>query len=281
MQAAQKIETQSKKFNSTESRKRCLDYRRRLLDISQTLGALHLAPALSSLEITEIIYHTLMTKNHDGSLSDTYIMSKGHGCLIQYLVLEKLGILSTNDIETYCLNGSHLGAHPDYGVPGIEASTGSLGHGLGIGVGIAYAEKLAKSDKHTFIVLSDGELQEGSTWEALMIASNLGLTNLSVFLDLNDCNSLGNISERHTGFYPIVDKVASFNWEVKEVNGHNCEELYEAYTSRTCDKPLMIACHTIKGKGVSYMENVPIWHYRSPNPQEYELAIKELKEVRS
>ena len=266
-------------FDSSETRKRCFYYRRRLLDISQTLGALHLAPALSCVEITDIIYNVLMKKNEKDKFVDTFIMSKGHGCLIQYLVLEHLGILSSKDIESYCKVGGKLGAHPDYGVPGIEASTGSLGHGLGIGLGISYANKLAHNHYTTFVVLSDGELQEGSTWEALMLASNLELSNLVVFLDLNDFNSLGKISERHKGFYPVVDKISSFNWEVKEVNGHNCQELYQAYDTRQGDKPLMVVCHTVKGRGVSYMENVPIWHYRSPNKDEYTLAVNELKEI--
>lgn len=271
--------TEKEIFDPRESRKRCLYYRRRLLDISQTLGALHLAPALSCIEITDFIYNNIMKKNEKGLFLDTFIMSKGHGCLIQYLILEHLGILTTKDIETYCKLGGKLGAHPDYGVPGIEASTGSLGHGLGIGLGISYANKLSKNNFNTFVVLSDGELQEGSTWEALMLASNLELSNLVVFLDLNDFNSLGKISERHKGFYPVTDKLVSFNWEVKEINGHNCEEIHQAHENRQSDKPLMIICHTTKGKGISYMENVPIWHYRSPNKEEYTLAINELKEV--
>lgn len=283
MQKAQDVNFLKEKkniiFDPVEARKRCLYYRRRLLDISQKLGAIHLAPALSCVEITDIIYNVFMKRDEKDKSSDTFIMSKGHGCLIQYLVLEHLGILSPSDIDSYCKVGGKLGAHPDYGVPGIEASTGSLGHGLGIALGISYANKLSHNDCTTFVVLSDGELQEGSTWEALMLASNLDLSNLVVFLDFNNFNSLGKISDQHKGFYPVVDKIASFNWEVKEVNGHNCQELYQAYSTRQPHRPLMVVCHTVKGRGVSYMENVSIWHYRSPNKEEYALAINELKEI--
>ena len=151
---------------------RCRRYRKRILDISQKVTA-HVAPAFSCLEIVDMIYHDLKRPQ------DVFLMSKGHGSLAQYVILEELGILS---LDGYC-KGS-LGAHPDRGMPGIEASTGSLGHGLGMAVGMAYAEQFNGSDTRIYVVLSDGELQEGSTWEAAQMAANLRLANLLVFVDM-------------------------------------------------------------------------------------------------
>lgn len=208
-------------------------------------------------------------------------MSKGHGCLAQYVILEDLGILTRADLDRYCTSGGQLGAHPDYGVPGIEASTGSLGHGMGIATGMAYADKIQGKDQLVYVVLSDGEMQEGSTWEAMMMAANLGLGNLHAFLDLNGFQSLGRARETHPHFYPVLDKVRAFGWETVEVNGHDAKAVLEAVRAREGKQPFFVVGNTIKGKGVSYMENVPIWHYRSPNKEEYAKAIAELTEVAS
>jgi transketolase len=264
------------------ARKRCLNYRRRILDISQTVTALHIAPAFSCVEITDTLYNAVMRRsNPDGSLHDAFLMSKGHGCMVQYVILEEMGVLTPEDIAQYCRPGGKLGAHPDFGVPGIAASTGSLGHGLGMSVGMAYAEKLKGSDVRVYCVLSDGEFQEGSTWEAMMMAGNLRLSNLVALMDNNDFSGLERMSEGHKAFYPLLEKAHAFGWEAVEVNGHDHQALFHAVTGRRGDRPLMAVCKTVKGKGVSYMEHVPIWHYRSPNKQEYEQAVRELAEVRS
>ncbi len=271
---------QEKTFEVAAARSRCLQYRRRILDISQTVSALHIAPAFSCLETVDLIYNGLIRGDQNRSV-DTFIMSKGHGCMAQYVALESLGVLSKDDLSKYCKPDGQLGAHPDYGVPGIEASTGSLGHGLSIAVGMAYAEKIKKTGGAVYAVLSDGEVQEGSTWEALMMGSTLGVTNLVAFIDNNDFQSLGRTSESHPTFYPLLDKFRAFGWESVEVNGHNAEAMYEAVTTREANKPMVVVCKTVKGRGVSYMENVPIWHYRAPNKEEYQQAIKELGEVYS
>jgi transketolase len=262
------------------ARQRCMRYRRRILDISQQVSALHVAPAFSCLEIVDSIYHELMRRSGKES-PDTFLMSKGHGCVAQYVILEEFGILSTEDIANYCKPGGQLGAHPDYGVPGIEASTGSLGHGLGMAVGMAYADKLKKDDRTVYVVLGDGEMQEGSIWEAIMMAANLKLNKLIVFADINDFQGLGRTSETHPTFYPVPEKLISFGWDSVEVNGHDHQALFDAVMNRKPDRPMLVVCRTVKGKGVSYMENVPIWHYRSPNPQEYKQAIDALAEVKS
>lgn len=244
---------------------RCRAYRKRILEISQQVSALHVAPAFSCMEIVDLIYHELKRPQ------DVFIMSKGHGCMAQYVILEDLGVLSKADLSLYCKPGGKLGAHPDYGVPGIAASTGSLGHGLGIAVGQAYAEKLKGSDVTVYCLLSDGEFQEGSTWEAMMMAAKLELGNLVCFVDNNGYGGLERIND------PIEGPAYAFGWKAIEGFGHDQDSMREFLKDfRDGDAPFMMVCSTIKGKGVSYMENAPIWHYRSPNPEEYQRALAEL-----
>jgi len=272
-------------FDVGIAKKRCLRYRRRILDISQTVSALHIAPAFSCIEIVDCIYNGLMRRGANGEFLDTFLMSKGHGCMAQYVILEDLGIMPKSELDRYCTKDGILGAHPDYGTPGIAASTGSLGHGLSMSAGMAVAERnLAggiREANRIFVVLSDGELQEGSSWEAMLMASSLKLTNLIAFVDNNDFQSLGRTSETHPSFYPLDRKLEAFGWEVAEVNGHNAGALFHAVTRRKGNRPFAIIAKTTKGRGVSYMESVPIWHYRAPNAEEYKKAIDELREVES
>ena len=261
------------------ARQRCRGYRRRILDISQQVTALHIAPAFSCTEITDLLYNALMRRDMSGEYRDVFLMSKGHGCMSQYVVLEEQGVLSRQDLDAYCKPEGRLGAHPDYETPGIVASTGSLGHGLGMATGQAYAEKLKGSDVLIYCVLSDGEFQEGSTWEAMMMAANLKLDNLIAFMDYNDFGGLEPMSTGHPAFYPLVPKAESFGWEAIEVDGHNERAMYEAVTGREGGRPMMLICRTVKGKGISFMENVAIWHYRSPNKEEYLRGVKELAEA--
>jgi transketolase len=259
------------------SQDRCKKYRKRILDISQQVQALHIGSAFSCTEIVDAIYHELMTYK-EGSYSDTFLMSKGHGCMIQYVILESLGVLKKMDLDNYCKPGGILGCHPDYGNPGIAASTGALGHGLSMALGMAYAEKSLNSNANIYCVLSDGEVQEGSTWEATLMASSLGVNNLIAFIDNNNFQSLGKTSETHPSFYPVVEKYLAFGWESVEVDGHNTQAIISAVKNRSHKKPLMVNCKTIKGKGISFMENIPLWHYRSPSIEEYKLALNELNQ---
>lgn len=265
-------------FDPAASRKRCQRYRKRILDISQTVSALHAAGAFSCMELTDACYHGLMRP--DGQ--DTFLMSKGHGCMAQYVILEDLGVLAKEHLDAYCTPHGILGAHPDYGNPGIEASTGSLGHGMAMAVGMAVAERNKAGGGAgagmVYVILSDGEIQEGSTWEAFMMASTLGLTNLVALIDNNDFQSLGRTSETHPSFYPLDDKLEAFGWETAEVSGHDAGAVYDAVAARKGDKPFCLIAKTVKGRGVSYMENVPIWHYRSPNPEEYKQALAEIEQ---
>lgn len=238
------------------STERCKAHRRRILDLSQR-GPSHVAPAFSCLEIVDLIYHDL--KRPD----DVFILSKGHGCLAQYVVLESLGLLKADDPT--------LGGHPDRGGH-IEASTGSLGHGLGMAVGCAYAEYLKGTDTRVYCVMSDGEMQEGSTWEAAHMAYTLRLDNLIVFVDANGYGGL----ERIQSVEPMPMKFESCGWEASRVNGHDTATMKDAVSRRVGDLPYVVIAHTTKGKGASYMVDSPIWHYKSPNTVEYALAMKEL-----
>ncbi len=266
----------NKNFKLEDSKKRSNLYRKRILDISQKVSALHAGGAFSCAEIIDVIYYALMRYEKNLKIYDEFILSKGHSSILQYLILQDLKYLSEEDINRYCKPDGILGCHPDYGVPGIGASTGSLGHGMGIATGIAQSFKISNTDKIVYIVISDGELQEGSTWEAMMMAANLNLDNIVCILDHNGSQSFGSTKETHPKFYPIKEKIKSFNWECFEVDGHSQNEIIDVFVKQNSDKPLFIIANTIKGKGVSFMENKPIWHYRSPTKEEYYIALKEL-----
>ena len=268
----------NQEFDVTGARARCRKFRKRILDISQSVGALHIAPAFSCLELVDAVYFGLMQRTGDPERDDTFILSKGHGSLAQFVALEELGIISPDKLDHYCKPGWPLATHPDYGVPGIEASTGSLGHGLGLAVGMAYADKMNRKDRDVYVVMSDGELMEGSVWEALMAAPSFGITRIVALVDLNDFQSLGQTSKILPNFYPMLDKLRAFGWEAVEVDGHDPQAIYDTVKRRSKSKPMVLLGKTIKGKGVTYMENVPVWHYRSPNAEEYKLAVKQVEE---
>jgi transketolase len=270
----------NKNLLKLSSQDRCRLWRQRILEISQSVSALHIAPAFSCIEIVDSCYFNLMKM--DGLYtSDIFIMSKGHGCMAQYVILEGLGIISTEELNRYCKSPGILGAHPDYGTPGVHASTGSLGHGLGLAVGQAYAERLKGTDLQIYCLLSDGELQEGSSWEAVMMAANLNLTNIVAFVDYNDFGGLEKLSVGHPAFAPLEAKFEAFGWEAVVVDGHDSHAIIEATGKRSREKPFVVIGQTIKGKGVSFMQDVAIWHYRSPTVEEYEKALSELSEILS
>tara|TARA_B100001121_G_C18627229_1_gene592403 strand:- start:305 stop:1117 length:813 start_codon:yes stop_codon:yes gene_type:complete len=252
---------------------RCKNHRKKILDISQKVSALHVGGGFSSIEIIDFIHYQMLNKK------DKFILSKGHGAIALYVVLNSLGIIDDDEISKYCTSEGKLGCHPDMGNPGINASTGSLGHGLGMCVGVGHAYKIQNLKKNVVTMLSDGELQEGSTWEYLMMAANLKLDNLYIFIDHNGSQSYGITKYSHPAFYPMIEKLKSFNCEVEEVDGHDYRELLNARNviEKKTGKPKIIFCNTVKGKPISYMENKPIWHYRSPNKDEYEIAISDLE----
>ena len=260
-----------KKFNSILSKKRCDTYRRRILEISQKVSALHIGGSFSSTEIMEVIYNYFMNKKEKAC----FVMSKGHASILQYVILESHKVLKKKDLDQYCKKNGILGVHPDIGNPGINASTGSLGHGLGMVAGIALAEKSSKNK--IFSILSDGELQEGSTWEAIMLIPALKLKNVVIIIDNNNLQSLEKTSETHPNLYPLEEKFKSFGWDSSICNGHNSFEIYKKIKQRNTNKPFALIAQTIKGYPISFMKNVPIWHYKSPTPDEYKIAMDELK----
>lgn len=259
-----------------KARARCRRFRRRILEVSQRLPALHVGPAFSCLELVDAIYFELM--HRDPTPPDTFILSKGHGAMAQYVILEELGLLTREDLDSVCQSGGRLGGHPDYGLPGVECATGSLGHGLPIALGMALGDRELKHDRSIFVVMSDGELQEGSNWEAFLLAPSLGIKQIVVFIDSNDLNARARLSENHPNLYPLPPKFRAFGWEVAEIDGHDHDGIVGAVRSRTRKAPFVVVAKTVKGKGVSYMENQPIWAYRSPSPQEYQVALKELSD---
>ncbi len=264
------------------SQERCRQYRKRILEMSQEIGALHIAPAFSSLEIVDVVYNEIFPAQSLDADTGTFLMSKGHGYVAQLVVLEDLGVISDDDLRSFCTPGGILGGHPDLGTPGIKAATGSLGHGLGIGLGMAIADRNLARDtqeksRSVFVLISDGELQEGSTWESILLASSLGITNLVLIVDNNDFQSLGRTSKSHASLYPLADKFVAFGWEVQEADGHDAASLVQVIERHSKLQPLAIVAKTTKGKGVSFMEDAPIWHYRSPNSSEYEQALSELE----
>lgn len=194
------------------------------------------------------IYYGLMTPG------DTFVMSKGHAAIAQYVVLESLGLLPSAEVDAYCTKRGRLGVHPDRGGC-IAASTGALGHGLAMAAGMAYANR----EHQVYCLLSDGECQEGSTWEAAMVAANLRLSNLVCFVDNNDMNSSEVLSERHPALYPLEEKFRAFGWNTPNYPG-----------------PTVSVIETVKSKGVSFMEGVAMWHYRSPTREEFSKAMAEL-----
>ena len=260
------------------SKSRCLGYRKKILEISQTVTAVHIGGAFSCIEILDYIYYELINNKFPES---KFIMSKGHSCLAQYLILNSLKIISDAELKKYCTDKGILGCHPDLGNPGINASTGSLGHGLGLCTGLAHAYKTQSKKGKIIVLISDGELQEGSTWESLMMASNLGLDNLLIFVDHNGSQSFGITKFSHPSFYPIKDKLDSFVCDVIEVNGHDVNQidLKMKKINKLNKKPKIILANTVKGKGVDFMEDKPIWHYRSPSKEEFKVAIDNLKEI--
>ncbi len=256
-------------FNKLRSIKRCKEIRRRILELTQNVPALHVGGSFSSVEIIESIYFNFLTKK------DKFILSKGHTAILQYVVLEKIGKLKKKDLENYCKPNGILGVHPDYGNPGIEASTGALGHGLAISAGMALSTR-NKNNKY-YVLMSDGELHEGSIWEAALLIGSLKLKNITLIIDNNDLQSSTKSTDTHPSLYPIGEKFKSFGWSTVDCNGNSSSEIFKAITKDNNNKPKAIIAKTIKGFPISFMKDIPMWHYRSPNKNELKIALEELK----
>ncbi len=218
-------------------------------------------------------------ENPDSLNSDQVIVSKGHAAAGTYAVLSHAGFFGEKLLHEYCQDGALLGGHVTYGkVPGIAFSTGSLGHGLPLGIGLALARSQAGIDAHVFVVMSDGECDEGTTWESALIANQFKLGNLVALIDRNRHQSFGD-TELTIALEPFAEKWRAFGWNVYEIDGHNHDEitttLLEA-RGESSSRPSVVICNTTKGKGVSFMENQVVWHYRPPNDEQFNLALAEL-----
>jgi transketolase len=232
----------------------------------------HIGSSLSLIEIAVQLF-LKSTKNPD----DVVLISKGHAAAGIYAVLNHLGLVPDEWIASYCANGSKLGGHvTSTNLPFLELSTGSLGHALPYGVGRAIGKTRLGQAGHVYVVLSDGECDEGSNWEAALIAPQLRLKNLTVIIDRNRLQSLGG-TEDTVPLEPLAKKWESFNWEVFEIDGHDFKDLAKTTDHIDQRKPRVYIAETVKGKGVSFMENSVLWHYRPPNIDEMNVAIEELK----
>lgn len=249
------------------------------LEMVYRAKASHIASALSVADILAVLYGSVMRYNSADAKwidRDRFILSKGHACVAVYGALAEVGLIERTDLLTYGQDFSWLMNHISHKVSGVEFSTGSLGHGLPFGVGKALAAKRSGKQWSTYVLLGDGEMGEGSNWEALMFAAHHRLANLVAVIDCNNLQSLKTVSET-LALEPLADKLIAFGCDVVEVNGHDHKELQAALTTRHAQKPRVIIARTVKGKGVSFMENKVEWHYKNPNDEELISALKELE----
>jgi len=257
--------------------------RKNLLKYIYKAKAGHTGGSLSCTDILNVLYNRVLNvdpNNFHSPDRDRYIQSKGHCVEALFVTLADRGFFPESDLETLCKFQSHYIGHPTKKVNGIEQNTGALGHGLSICVGEAIAAKLDKKTHRVFTLLGDGELPEGSNWEAFLSAAHYKLDNLYAILD-NNKQQITGLNSEVMNTDSVREKLEAFGWSVRDVDGHNLEELEAALNNGPFEegKPNFIIAHTIKGKGVSYMEGVIKWHHGVPNAEQYELAQKELEEA--
>ncbi len=259
----------------------CKRLRRQIYLTAEKGGLGHLASCYSCLEILYVLYRKNILNCTKANINDVtrdrFVLSKGHAGLALYWVMQEAGLLAAEDIETYLQEGTHVGGEPCMrDMEGIEASTGSLGHGLSMAVGMALAQKMDAINARTFVIIGDGECEEGIIWEAAMSAPAFELNNLVVILDCNQIQKMTTVANT-IGLTNWREKWEAFGWLVKEVDGHNIAELERVLSEKNdTNMPLFIIAHTVKGKGVSIMENNPIWHFKLPNKKEKKVFEAEL-----
>ncbi|MEM1580939.1 MAG: transketolase [Candidatus Bathyarchaeia archaeon] len=251
--------------------RKSIEVRMKVIEIVHKSKTGHVGGSLSETDILVALFYAIMKPG------DKFILSKGHSVEAYYSILADLGFFPKEELEAYCHFGSKFIGHPSIDVPGIEVATGSLGHGLSIACGMALSLKMDKKDNRVYVLMGDGELQEGSVWEAAMFASTHNLDNLIGIIDRNMLQIGGN-TESIVKLEPLADRWAAFGWEVREANGHDIEQLINIISSFTLNsKPHLVIAKTIKGKGVSFIENNYKWHHGELSDEEYLKAIKELK----
>jgi transketolase len=256
--------------------------RRDIIEIAyKAQGPSHPGPALSCADIVTALYFKIMKidpHNPQWEERDRFVLSKGHACPVLYAALAERGYFDKSLLYEVRRLNSKLQGHPDMSkTPGVDMTSGSLGNGLSIGLGIALALKIRQISSNVFVVMGDGELQEGMIWEAAMAAPRLGIDNLTAIIDYNHLQSCGS-TDQVQPVEPLQAKWESFEWKVFEINGHNMEDVVNKLemAAHFKGRPTVLIAHTVKGKGVSFMENNNIWHCRIPTQAEYEQAVKEL-----
>ncbi len=267
-----------------ELKKLCLQMRIDIIKMIHAAKSGHPGGNLSAVEIMAVLYKHCMkhdpkwNKSADFEKRDRFILSKGHASAALYSILAHCGYLPEEELLTFRKLGTRLQGHPSsLHLPGIEVSTGSLGQGISIACGVAMGLKLDKNPATVYVYMGDGELQEGSVWEAFMNASHRKLNNMIVFIDRNKLQ-IDGCTDDVMSIEPLNEKLEAFGWNVIEIDGHDVEEIFDAVMSaKTMDTPTAIIADTIKGKGVSYMENNAGWHGKAPNDEEFQKALNELE----
>lgn len=254
-----------------------------VVDMTSRGKSSHVGSALSITDIMTVLYGRIMNVDPAQpklSTRDRFILSKGHAGAAVYATLAEVGFFDTAELAQHYQNGSVFSGHVSHkGVAGVELSTGSLGHGLGVGTGMAVAAQRSGKDHRVYVLLSDGECDEGSNWEAILFAAHHKLSNLTVAVDYNKIQSLAPVQET-LALEPFADKWRAFGWHVEEADGHDHASLIAAFEkANAADEPGVVICHTTKGYGVSFMENSVLWHYRTPQGEEYDDAKTELAEL--
>jgi transketolase len=262
-------------------RKRARTLRLNAVRMVHHAKAAHLGSCLSMADLLACLYWQTLRidpQKPDWPERDRFILSKGHGAAIFYATLAERGFFPTAELAEYEKPGSRLTGHVTSGVPGVEISSGSLGHGLPVACGLALGAKRGRLGFRTFVLLSDGELDEGSNWEAILFAPHHRLDNLTVIVDYNKIQSFGRVEEV-LALEPLADKFRAFGWSVMEIDGHDMEQISSAllHLPSTPGKPTAIIAHTVKGKGVRFMEDKLEWHYKSPNTEQMIAASDELE----
>ena len=269
-------------MNIDELKEKANWVRNQILEMIVSANKGHIGGAFSCTDILVTLYYggilRFDSNNPNWSERDRFILSKGHSCVALYAILADLAFFSTSELNSFCQKGSMLGGHPDRNISGIEADTGSLGHGLGIAAGLALSAKIDKKDCMTVVLLGDGECHEGSVWEAAMFAGHHQLNNLVAIVDYNR-QCVTDFIEDCIRLEPFAQKWRAFGWDVRSINGHSFDELLGAskdFRFRKSPRPLVIIANTIKGKGVSFMERNIVWHHSVPTGENLKIARQEL-----
>lgn len=262
-----------------------LDVRRQVLQMTHCARSSHVGSSFSVVDLLAVLYTRILKVRPNEPQwreRDRFLLSKGHGAAALYAILAKRGFFPEGRLAEFYGDGTLLAGHvTHHGVPGVEVSTGSLGHGLPMGCGMALAAKRDGSSARVFVILSDGECDEGSNWEAALFAPHHRLDNLTAIIDYNKIQSFGAVADV-LNLHPLADKWRAFGWTVSEIDGHNCEQILAVLSQLPAQlgRPTCVIANTVKGKGVSFMEDQLLWHYRPPDAEELQRALLELESSR-